>query len=107
MNPEAARELLVVCSDGLEKSKYANFYKTIPTTEEGIEMLISKTDPILLNEAIEAISYIDPEVVFVLKTPNDTKRNTELKKFYQEFCRQLGVNTVSFIDNLNNNPRLL
>ncbi len=107
MNPEAARELIVVCSDGLEKSRYSNFYKSIPTTEEGVKTLISKIDAILLHEAIEQVTATDPEIVFVLKTTNDTKRNMELKKFYQEFCRQLGVNTVSFIDNLNNNPRLL
>ena len=104
MNTEA-REIIVISTDGLENSNYANFYKNIPTSEQAVEKLITKIDPILLAEAKEQIAF-DPEVVIVLKPNDKVKKTAELKKFYNEFFRQLGVNTIRFIDSLNNNPRL-
>lgn len=101
------REILVICTDGLEfNTKYANFYKDIPTTEQTVEKLISKIDPILLAEAKEKIAATNPEVVIVLKPNDKMKKTTELKQFYSEFMHQIGVNTVRFIDNLSNNPNL-
>lgn len=96
------QEILVICTDGLE-TVYANFYRNIPNTEQAVEKLISKVDPVLLNEAKQQISASDPQVVIVLK-PNDKVKNTaELKLFYSEFMRQLGVNIpVTFTDNLSN-----
>lgn len=105
MNTEA-REIIVISTDGLENSNYANFYKNIPTSEQAVEKIISKIDPILLAEAKEQIALTDPEVVIVLKPNDKVKKTAELKKFYNEFFRQLGVNTIRFIDSLNNNPRL-
>lgn len=105
MNTEA-REIVVICTDGLENSNYANFYKNIPSTEQSMEKLISKIDPILLAEAKEQIALTDPEVVIVLKPNDKAKKALELKKFYDEFFRKLGVNTIRFIDSLNNNPHL-
>lgn len=105
MNTEA-REIIVISTDGLENSNYANFYKNIPTSEQAVEKLISKTDNILLVEAKEAIAATDPEVVIILKPNDKVKKTAELKKFYNEFFRQLGINTIRFIDNLSNNPNL-
>lgn len=105
MNTEA-REIVVISTDGLENSNYANFYKNIPTSEQAVEKLISKTDNILLVEAKEAIAATDPEVVIILKPNDKMKKTAELKKFYNEFFRQLGINTIRFIDNLSNNPNL-
>ena len=105
MNTEA-REIIVISTDGVENSNYANFYKNIPTSEQAVEKLITKIDPILLAEAKEQIALTDPEVVIVLKPNDKVKKTAELKKFYNEFFRQLGVNTIRFIDSLNNNPRL-
>lgn len=95
-------EILVICTDGLE-TVYANFYRNIPNTEQAVEKLISKVDPVLLSAAMQQISASDPQVVIVLK-PNDKVKNTaDLKLFYSEFMRQLGVTTpVTFIDNLSN-----
>ena len=101
-----ARNVVVICTDGVEYSNYANFYKNIPSTPQSIEKLISKIDSILLDEAKEQISSADPEVVVVLKPNDKVKRISELKVFYKEFFYQLGVNTIKFIDNLNNNPNL-
>ena len=78
----------------------------IPTSEQAVEKLISKTDNILLVEAKEAIAATDPEVVIILKPNDKVKKTAELKKFYNEFFRQLGINTIRFIDNLSNNPNL-
>lgn len=101
-----SRELFVICTDGIEYSNYGNFYRNIPTTEQTVEKLIVKIDPILLAEAKEQIASTDPEVVIVLK-PNEKVNNiAHLKLFYNEFMHQLGVNTVRFIDNLSNNPNL-
>jgi len=52
---------------------------------------------------MQQISASDPQVVIVLK-PNEKVKNTaDLKLFYSEFMRQLGVTTpVTFIDNLSN-----
>lgn len=104
MNTEA-REIVVICTDGLENSNNANFYKNIPTTEQSVEKLISK-DSILLAEVKEQIALTDPEVIVVLKPNDKVKKTGELKKFYDAFFRTLGVNTIRFIDSLNNNPRL-
>lgn len=95
-------EILVICTDGLE-TVYANFYRNIPNTELAVEKLFSKVDPVLLSAAMQQISASDPQVVIVLK-PNDKVKNTaDLKLFYSEFMRQLGVTTpVTFIDNLSN-----
>ncbi|MBR5630801.1 MAG: hypothetical protein IKW82_04065 [Bacteroidales bacterium] len=95
-------EILVICTDGLE-TVYANFYRNIPNTEQAVEKLISKVDPVLLSAAMQQISASDPQVVIVLK-PNEKVKNTaDLKLFYSEFMRQLGVTTpVTFIDNLSN-----
>ena len=101
-----AREIVVISTDGLENSDYANFYKNIPTSEQAVETLISKIDSILFAEAKDQVSLTDPEVVIVLKPNDKVKKTAELKKFYNEFFRQLGVNTIRFIDSLNNNPRL-
>ena len=82
MNTEA-REIVVICTDGLENN-YANFYKNIPTTEQSVEKLISnKIDPILLAEAKEKIAYTDPEVIVVLKSNDKLKKTAtpELKKY--------------------------
>ena len=105
MNTEA-EEILVICTDGVEYSSYANFYKNIPTTEQTVEKLMAKIDPILLAEAKEQIASANPKVVVVLKSNDKVKKPAELKKFYNEFFHQLGVDTVRFIDNLSNNPNL-
>lgn len=105
MNTET-REIVVISTDGLENSNYANFYKNIPSTEQSVEKLITKIDPILLAEAKEQIALTDPEIVVVLKPNDKVKKAAELKKFYDTFFRSLGVNTIRFIDSLNNNPRL-
>lgn len=106
MNSED-REILVICTDGLEyNTRYANFYKNIPNTEEAVMNLISKIDPILLAEAKEQIESTDPEVLFILKPNEKVNNNAMLKQFYNQFMHQLGVNTVRFIDNLSNNPNL-
>lgn len=105
MNAEA-REIVVICTDGVEYSNYANFYKNIPTTEKTLEKLISKVDPFLLSEAKEQIAMTDPEVVIVLKANDKVKHTADLKKFYSEFMNLLGVHTTRFVDNLSNNPNL-
>lgn len=105
MNPES-REIIVICTDGVEYSNYGNFYRNIPTTEQAVERLTNQIDPILLAEAKEQIASTDPEVVIVLK-PNERANNiAQLKQFYSLFFHHLGVNTVRFIDNLSNNPNL-
>lgn len=105
MNTEA-REIVVICTDGIENSNYANFYKNIPNTEQSVETLFSRIDPILLAEAKEQVALTDPEVVVVLKPNEKVRMTVELKKFYDAFFHSLGVNTIRFIDSLNNNPRL-
>ena len=105
MNPDAVREILVVCTDGVEFSDYANLYKSIPTTDDAIAKVVAKVDGILLNEAKDKIAETNPQVVFVLKA--SSKANTaNLKLFYAKLMNQIGVTSVSFIDNLSNNPNL-
>ena len=105
MNPEATREIVVFCTDGVEFSGYGNFYKAIPTSDAVFAKVVSKIDNILLNEAKTHIEEVSPQVVIVLKT--NSKTNTaQLKQFYSKFMGQLGVARVSFIDNLSNNPNL-
>lgn len=105
MNPDAARELLVVCTDGVEFSSYANLYKAIPTTDEAVSKVVGKVDGILLNEAKDKIAETNPQVIFVLKA-NPKANIANLKLFYTKLMGQLGVTSVSFIDNLSNNPNL-
>lgn len=106
MNTEA-NEIIVICTDALENSQYANFHKNnVPTTEQEVKKLIAKIDPVLLAEAKEQVASTDPMVIIVLKANDKVKKNAELKKFYNEFFHQIGVNTVRYIDNFSNNPRL-
>ncbi|MCR4848482.1 MAG: hypothetical protein K5920_06535 [Bacteroidales bacterium] len=106
MDPEA-REILVICSDGVENSNYGNFYKSIPTTEQSVGKMISNVvDPMLLAEAKAQIADTNPEVILILKTNPKIKNIIDLKKFYNEFLHQLGVETFRVIDNLSNNPNL-
>ena len=105
MNPEATREILVVCSDGVEFSGYANLYKSIPTTDEAVAKVVGKLDGILLAEAKERIAEVRPQVVFVLK-PNTKAKTADLKQFYLKLLNQIGVTSVSFIDDMTNNPHL-
>ena len=106
MNTEA-REILVICTDGLEYSNYGNFYRNIPTTEQSVEQFIGELDVLLLAEVKDKVDFTDPEVIIVLKANSKARESTtQLKLFYNEFLRQLGVGTVRFIDNLSNNPNL-
>lgn len=103
MNPNN-REILMVFTDGFENSAYLNMYKSIPTTEDKVMAVIDKIDPILLKDAKTAISAARPEILFVLKSQNDKKG--EVKTFYTELCRQLGIAKISFIDNMSNTVNL-
>ena len=109
----SAREVVVVLTDGVEASGYANFYRYIPTTEQAVGKVLAKVDPVLMTEAKEMITLHGQEVsdkpldvVFVLKQNPKVPRPAELKQFYAEFFRQLGLERVHFIDNLSNNPNL-
>ena len=105
MNPDAVHEMLIVCTDGVEFSNYANLYKSIPTTDEAVAKVLGKVDGILLNEAKDKIAEANPQVIFDLK-PNSKANIANLKLFYTKLMNQLGVTSVSFIDNLSNNPNL-
>lgn len=105
MNTEA-REIFVICTDGVEYSNYGNFYRNIPTTEQSMERLTNQIDPVLLTESKEKIATTDPEVIIVLKQNAKVNNIAQLKQFYNLFLHHLGVNTVRFIDNLSNNPNL-
>ena len=105
MNPNATREIVVFCTDGVEFSSYGNFYKSTPTTDESVTKMVGKIDSILLNEAKTRIEEVSPLVVIVLKA-NSKANAAQLKLFYSKFMGQLGVTRVSFIDNLSNNPNL-
>lgn len=104
MNSEASREVVVICTDGLENS-YINLYRSIPENDEGVAKVVKKMDVILLNEAKDKISEVDPQVIFVLKA-NPKANTAKLKVFYTKLMNQLGVNTVSFIDDLSNSLNL-
>ena len=103
-----AREIFVICTDGVEYSNYGNFYRNIPNTEQTVEKFIEKLDPLLLAESKEKVASADHEVavVIVLKPNERANSITQLKQFYNLFFHYLGVNTVRFIDNLSNNPNL-
>ncbi len=105
MNPDAVREILIVCTDGVELSDYANLYKSIPITDEAVAKVVAKVDDILLNEAKDKIAEANPQVIFVLKA-NSKANIANLKLFYTKLMNQIGVTSVSFIDNLSNNPNL-
>lgn len=105
MNPNASREIIVVCTDGVEFSDYANLYKSIPTKDDAVSKVLGKVDNILLDEAKLRIEEVSPQVVFVLKA-NPKANVAQLKVFYTKLMNQIGVTSISFIDNLSNNPNL-
>lgn len=100
MSQDSKREVLLVFTDGFENSSYANFYKKIPTTENQVLKLMDKVDPLLLKEAKKRIEVCQPEIMFVLKCQN--RQKADVKLFYTEFMRQLGVSRVYFSDNMSN-----
>ena len=110
MSPTSSQEMLVVFTDGYEHSNYLNMYKakTIPTSEMDVARILEKTDQILLQDARSVVKNVNPAVVFVLKETskaNSFKRG-DLKMYYTELLRQIGVTEVVFIDNLTNTPNL-
>lgn len=109
MSP-SSRELLVVFTDGYEHSNYLNMYKarTIPTSEMDVARILEKADQILLQDARSVVKNVNPAVVFVLKetSKENSFKRADLKMFYTELLRQLGVTDVVFIDNLTNTPNL-
>jgi hypothetical protein len=105
MQPESSREVLVVCSDLVEYSSYANFYKSIPSSDKAVAKVVDKMDSILLNEARDRIQAVDPQVIFVLKS-NPKVKTADLKAFYTKLMNDLGIKTVSFIDNMSLTPNI-
>ena len=67
--------------------------------------VLGKVDNILLDEAKLRIEEVSPQVVFVLKA-NPKANVAQLKVFYTKLMNQIGVTSISFIDNLSNNPNL-
>ena len=104
MDGNNSREILMVFTDGYENSNYLNMYKRIPTTEDQILAIMDKIDPVLLKEATTRISEVDPELLLVLKCKNDSKG--QVKLFYSELCKQLGIKKVTFLDNMTNSVNL-
>ena len=103
MNPEATREVVVLCTDGVELSGYGNLYKDIPATDAAVAKLVGKIDGILFNEAKARIEEVDPQVVFVLKS-NAKVNISSLKLFYSKLMTAFGISSYCFIDNFTNNP---
>lgn len=106
MDATNGREILMVFTDGYENSEYLNMYRKIPTTEDQVLALMEQIDPVLLKEATTRISEVDPELLFVLKCKSANKEQVakkgQIKLFYSELCKQLGVSKVSFVDNMSN-----
>ena len=73
--------------------------------KSGVAKVLGKVDGILLNEAKLRIEEVSPQVVFVLKS-NPKANAAQLKMFYTKLMNRIGVTSVSFIDNLSNNPNL-
>lgn len=106
LSPDAVREVVVVCTDGVENSQYCSFYRdVIPTTDDAVTKLVGKVDKMLLEEAKTCIKDVDPQVIFVLKS-NPKVDIGSLKQFYSKLMDALGVSTYSFIDNFTNTPNL-
>jgi len=103
MNTEAEREVVVLCTDGVEFSGYGNLYKDVPTSDAAVSKLIGKIDGILLGEAKARIEEVDPQVVLVLKG-NSKVNISSLKQFYSKLMAAFGVSSYCFIDNFTNNP---
>lgn len=109
-NENFERTVIVVCSDLLEFSNITNFYNKIPTAQEltaFIEQCIKRIDPITFTSVRKKIENgCIPEIVIVYKPKRSFERSADLKLFWQEFFRQLGLPHVSFIDNFTQDPQI-
>lgn len=106
LNENAENSILVVLSDFLEFSDIANFYKKIPNAIE-IESIMKNIDIITLNSARKKIEQgCTPEVVLVFKQKSKFKQSAELKLFWAEFFKKIGIRNVVFIDNFTQDPQL-
>jgi len=102
LSPETD-ETVMLFSDGVEYSDAANFYKSIPFSDETFEKYYAKLDPFILQEATSKIASIQPTVVFYLKTSEEGINKANLKRFYSKFFEKIGVKNYMFLDNLTQN----
>ena len=102
MHPES-QEIILIFSDGVEYSDAANFYKSIPFSDEAFEKYYAKLDPFIIQEATSKIASTQPTVVFYLKTSEEGINKANLKHFYSKFFEKIGVTNYMFLDNLTQN----
>jgi hypothetical protein len=106
-NESAERNVIVMCTDGLEYSPVCNMYKKIPTTNQETEQVLKSIDPTTLNRAKQRIqSGCDPEIVIVIKQKTGSRNGSDLKQFWSSFLNKIGITTVVFIDNFTQNPQI-
>lgn len=98
-----SQEILLVFSDGVEYSDAANFYKSIPFSDDAFEKYYEKLDPFILQEAVNKIAETQPRVVFYLKTSEEGVNKANLKRFYSKLFERIGVTRFMFLDNLTQN----
>lgn len=94
---------IMIFSDGVEYSDAANFYKSIPYSDEAFEKYYEKIDPYLLQESVIKIRKIQPKVRFYLISSEEGVKKADLKRFYIKLFDKIGIKEYKFCDNLSQN----
>lgn len=109
INTEANLNIVVALTDGIEHSSNINMYRsTIPTTDEAIDKIVNKLDPILWQDAANSINKAAPPIVIVVLKKSEKAKASDLKQFYSKLFVKLGIrpSNIVFLDNLGNNFNL-
>ena len=63
---EAKLNIVVVLTDGIEHSLNINMYKSIPITDEAIDKMVNKLDPILWQDATNSLKKSASTIVIIV-----------------------------------------
>ena len=102
---EAKLNIVVVLTDGIEHSLNINMYKSIPITDEAIDKMVNKLDPILWQDATNSLKKSASTIVIVALKKSEKAKTSDLKQFYSKLFVKLGIrpSNIVFLDNLGNN----
>lgn len=104
-NENAERNIIVICSDLLEFSNTANFYRKIPSPQE-VDQVIKNLDSITWSSAKRKAEKTQPEIIIIYRQSPGFKQARELKLFWCSLMNKLGIKSVVFIDNFTQDPQI-
>jgi hypothetical protein len=95
---------ILLFSDLIENNQYLNMYNQVPSNEKIHEAIYQLIDPMLLKQFyMKQESGLKCNIDIVMKSGNNTNiNNRNVKLFWEELFKSIGITEYRFIDNLSN-----